>query len=132
MPKQKITKNRCFQNDGVMVSQSRVAGLGVFARRKFRKNEIIEVAPVISVTKNCELLYHTELNHYQFESLDEKSLIIGLGYSSMYNHMHNPNATFLVLDDIIIIQSRRIIQSGEEIFVNYGWDAETLEEAGII
>jgi hypothetical protein len=126
----KIGTNRIYFNDGVCVLPSTKGGRGVFARKCFKKGDIVEIAPAVVVRTNNQLLMHTELEHYIFEG--DGGVLIGLGYTSLYNHKMVPNAEFDILDDMIIITARENIDKGDEIFVNYGWDSETLQCAGII
>lgn len=126
----KITVRREYRNLGIHVGQSKVAGHGVFADRHFVKDEFIEISPAILISHNPELLSYTTLANYVFEH-DNGETYLGLGFTSVYNHRQCPNAAFTVLDNLIIVQARRDICEGEEIFVEYGWDTETMENAGI-
>lgn len=126
-----MTKPRTFQNDLVYVAASAVAGKGVFAKHDIEKNMRCEVAPALRLTRNVDILSHTELEHYLFDGDDDHEAILGLGYSSMYNHSEHPNAEFSIYDDMIVIVALEDIAQHDEIFVNYGWDWETLVNAGI-
>ena len=82
------------------------------------------------MSRNPDLLTYTNLSNYVFES-ENSETYIGLGFTSLYNHDHYPNAEFTVMDYIITIHARRPIVAGQEIFVDYGWDDETMANAGI-
>jgi len=127
----KISIARKFYNIKVFVGPSVVGGRGVYAAVNFEKGDIIEVAPAIRITRNADLLQHTNLEYYVFATEDDGAQILALGYASMYNHKQIPNAEFHVLDDMVIITAKKDINGSEEIFVNYGWDDDTLEAAGV-
>jgi len=126
-----------FVIKGVEVRFSKGKGRGVFAIKPFKKNEIIECSPAIVIKHNKNLLCHTELSHYLFEgeSNDHNdsndTVLIGLGYTSIYNYAPEPNADFETHTDLVIIRATKDIDGGEEITVDYGWDIDTLYETGI-
>ena len=99
-------------------------GRGVFALRDFKKDEIIEIAPVIPVSKenmvesgeapDCYLL-EWDGNYYNEE------YCMPLGYIMMYNHSKEPN---IWLDQdydnyTMTAQALRDIKAGEELCWDY-------------
>lgn len=96
-------------------------GLGVFARSLLISGEIIEVSPF----SNCwgekwadtsENLRKIVFSYPQ----NSDSYVIGLGYTSIYNHSDDNNAIWYTGKDSIIIQTTRIIKENEEICIHYG------------
>jgi len=110
-----------FQNTGIFVGSSSVHGRGVFAARSFKEGDIIEIAPLITITRNTEAVQHTELRHYVFAGYDDNTTVIALGYASLYNHSDKENAEFETLNDVVIVTAMRNIKKGDEIFVDYNW-----------
>jgi hypothetical protein len=127
----KISVARKFFNTKVFVGPSLVGGRGVYAAVDFDKGDIIEIAPAIRINRNANLIQHTNLEYYVFASEEEGTQLLALGYASMYNHKQIPSAEFHVLDDMVIITAKKSIEAGDEIFVNYGWDDDTLAAAGV-
>jgi uncharacterized protein len=125
--KKPLSKYNC---DKVYVGQSTICpGRGVFAKKSIKKNEIIEVAPIITIDKDdsnivCVIM---DLSRYVFAMADNATMCLGLGYTSLYNHQRdNPNATYAVGKDSIVLVAKSDIKKGEEIFFCYN-DAEKLE-----
>lgn len=105
-------------------------GLGIFALKNFKPNELIERCPILQLSIRRK--YHidkTLLNYVWLRGCpcqecknhgDPISLL--LGYGSLYNHRDINNATTKWHDsegycDIISLQH---IKKGSEIFLNYG------------
>jgi uncharacterized protein len=92
--------NKLFTSDKVYVKNSKIkgAGRGVFARCDIQKDEIIEQCPVIEVSKHdTSKLNESILTTYFFYFGKRKErLAIVLGFGSIYNHSHTPNATFSI------------------------------------
>lgn len=105
------------------VAASPVHGRGVFSNRDIKAGEHIETAPLIPISNNeDDLLKNTSLYHYYFLVKNEKiKVVIGLGYSSIYNHRAPSNATYSINlgKQTIDIKAVQTIKAGEEIFINY-------------
>lgn len=107
-------------------------GRGVFADKKFKFGETVEIAPALLIPE-CDLDFISTsfLMNYLFGVGDTNFSAIGLGYSSLYNHSFAANCDYFVSDKVVIIQAIRTIQPGDELTINYGWDEETFRDAGI-
>lgn len=113
----------------IYLSESKIkyAGRGVFASQKIKKDEVIEVCPIILITeKEVPYLRKTELHNYYFMWGDDKAnhkAAICLGFGSLYNHSYFPNATYRKLKDEGFIEFVAIkdITKDEEITVNYNY-----------
>ena len=89
-----MASTRTFDAANVIVASSPGRGRGVFARRPFARNDVIEVCPVIALSeRDADRLYDTGLYDYYFGwGKDGKQAAIALGYGSLYNHSFTPNA----------------------------------------
>ncbi|MEO6490765.1 MAG: SET domain-containing protein-lysine N-methyltransferase [Ferruginibacter sp.] len=98
-------------------------GKAVFTKEKIPANTVIEIAPVIVMTKNDrELLDQTLLHDYIFEwgKLKDKCCM-ALGIVSIYNHSYKSNCEYFMDYDAesISIKTVRTIRKGEELTINY-------------
>lgn len=117
-------------NKKVYIDDSTIknAGRGIFAAKAIKKNETIEVCPILIIEANEEAdIMNTDLGHYVFE-YNEHSSMLALGYGSLYNHSVTPNAHYELSDgaalpggygELYIIASKSI-KRDEEIYINYG------------
>jgi hypothetical protein len=96
---------------------NKINGRGLFATVEYNKDDIIEIAPAILQEKRWN---KGTLNDYTF-SFDDKHVMIGLGYSALYNHSDKNNAYWTTIDNnkVKIVCKKRILP-GEEIFISYG------------
>jgi SET domain-containing protein len=112
----------------VSVKESPGKGRGVFARKNFKKGEIIETCPVIVFPEEeVDAFEFTQLSNYYFAwGAASKEAAIALGYGSLYNHSYTPNAKYQkdFDNDILKYVCIRDIQEDEEITINYNWDPE--------
>ena len=112
----------------ICVKDSPGKGRGVFAQRDFKKDEVIEISPVIVLSsEEIDSLELTQLYNYYFAwGPESKDAAIALGYGSLYNHSYTPNARYYKDFDSRLLKyvCIRDIQEGEEITINYNWDPE--------
>jgi uncharacterized protein len=91
-----------------------------------KKNTIIEIAPVIVLSKQDRLLIDQTLLHdYIFEWGDtQNQCCMALGYVPMYNHSYRSNCEYEMNYklQIITVKTVRAIKAGEELFINYNGD----------
>lgn len=120
------------QSLSICARPSKGKGRGVFATRKIRAGEVIEDAPALLVPKEqVEALASTFLGHYMFKSDNKKHLLIGLGYTSLFNHGQDANAEFFISVDGITVKALRAIPIGAEITVDYRWGEKEWAEVGV-
>lgn len=106
-------------------------GRGVFTTEALAKDTIIEIAPVIVMSREDRLLLDkTLLYHYIFEwGPDSMQCAMALGYVPIYNHSHRSNCEYEMDFDtrLITITTMRAIESGEELLINYNgnWNDDT-------
>ena len=112
-----------LQNAAIFFGPSDIHGTGVFAAEHIAADAVIEICPVILFPKaQLALVEKTVLNDYYFNwGEDDAWFAFALGYGSLYNHAHHPNADYGMdfENNTIDIYALRDIEPGEEIFVNY-------------
>jgi SET domain-containing protein len=110
----------------LFIAPSGDKGKGVFTSEPIEKDTIIEIAPVIIMSKEeRKLLDQTKLHDYIFEwGNEKKQCCMALGYVPMYNHSYKSNCEYeMYFDDAIIsIKTVRFVKQGEELFINYNGD----------
>jgi uncharacterized protein len=97
-------------------------GRGVFARTKIKQGTVIEKVPVVAfpVEEIFGSTRGSKLAQYVFNWHDG-AVAIALGYGSLYNHSHRPNAEFYSEGRLTqVFWAIRDIAPGEEITVYYG------------
>ena len=96
-------------------------GRGVFATKKFKRGELIELCPALVIPKRqADNVLKSKLEHYAFD-WDKDDIALILGYGMIYNHSYAPNAK--MVHDLrkrkSEIRALSVIKPGEEILVNY-------------
>ncbi len=119
----------------IRIGESPGCGRGVFASRAFAAGETIERAPVIVFpAEQWEHITRTTLDAFVFRWGEEgDDGAVCLGYGSLYNHSFSPNARFelRVAQREIDFVALRVIESGEEIVVNYNGNPEDLRPVSL-
>ena len=112
--------------DGLYIDKSNGKGRGVFTKQTIPAATVIEASPVIVMTADeRKLLDQTLLHDYIFEwGADSKQCCMALGYVPVYNHSFRSNCEYEMdfENEIIKIKSVRLIEAGEELFINYNGD----------
>jgi uncharacterized protein len=115
-----------FVSKNIYVARTGNKGRGVFTNSDLKKNTIIEIAPVIVLSKQDRLLIDQTLLHdYIFEWGDtQNQCCMALGYVPMYNHSYRSNCEYEMNYklQIITVKTVRAIKAGEELFINYNGD----------
>lgn len=109
-------------------------GRGVFALRDIKKGEVIEVAPVVPVSKDAVTQEGEAPDGYLLEwdgNYENEEYCMPLGYIMMYNHSDEPN---LHLDQdfdnyTMTATALRDVKKGEELCWDYGCDKWWEEDA---
>ena len=105
------------------VCPNAIDGRGVFGKVNFEPGQLIEKAPVIAMDdREKNLLRNSSLHSYYFLVNSPKtSIVMGLGYTSLYNHAAQANAVYSInLSHLTIsIKACKRISAGEEITINY-------------
>lgn len=109
----------------IYVRRVRAMGRGVFAGRRFRPGDIIEICPVIPLPRaQARACVGDLLDRYIFEwPRPGYPAAVVLGFGSIYNHAADPNAWFAprASADVMVFRAARPIAPGEQILVDYEW-----------
>lgn len=103
----------------------------VVASRGFKRGEIIESCPVVTLTpgerKQAE---KTILNYYVYPWKSTRSASLVFGYGSLINHSFTPNADWKqnFKNMTMVYRAIKTIKKGEEITVNYNGEPEDKSE----
>lgn len=105
------------------VTASPKGGRGVFTTQNIRSNTIIEISPVLVLSRKERIAVEdTKLYNYLFEWGKTKMMgCLGLGYVSLYNHDYNSNCDYEMDFEhrLMTIKTVRAIKKGEELLINY-------------
>jgi uncharacterized protein len=124
-------KSISFLSGSVFVGKDKKKGRGIFAIDDIDEGTIIEIAPVIVMSKaERQLIDQTLLHDYIFEwGDDRKQCCLALGYVSLYNHAYQSNCEYEMdfKKQLITIRSVKKIKAGEQLFINYNgeWNNNT-------
>lgn len=118
-------KNTLIQHK-TCILKSKIHGLGVFAKKTIKRNEIIEECYSLTVS-HCD-----DLMDYLFEMHNQK--ILPLGSGCLFNHHFDANASvnFDKEKNITFFTATKNIKKGEEIFISYGKDWFASREIPVI
>jgi len=122
-------KNKVIVKFDIYVKQSKVANSnkrnrGVFAARSFETGVIVEIAPIILLhQQDVDLVEKTELKYFNMY-WDGKTVCIGLGFASLYNHSSTPNVevTRDFKNNLYIFTACQNIKKNSELFIDYEID----------
>jgi hypothetical protein len=107
----------------LFIAASSNRGRGVFAGETLLKGTIIEVSPVIVMSKEERILLDQTLLHdYIFLwGRSQLQCCVALGYLSLYNHEYRANCDYEMEFDgaIIRVTTVRDVKKGEELCINY-------------
>lgn len=106
-------------------------GRGVFSSEDIAEGTVIEIAPVIIMSKEeRELIDKTLLHDYIFEwGEGTGQCCMALGYVPLYNHSYTSNCEYEMdfEEEYIRVKTVRPVKAGEELFINYNgnWNDAT-------
>ena len=108
------------------IDTSHNKGRGVFTKRAIPANTVIEISPVIVMSKaDREFLDKTLLHDYIFEwgKLKDKCAM-ALGLVPMYNHSYKSNSEYFMDfdNDTITVKTVWNVKKGTEVTINYNGD----------
>jgi len=110
----------------LFIADSFNKGRGVFTSENISAGTIIEISPVIVMSKKERvMLDQTLLHDYIFEWGKKKNqCCLALGYVSVYNHSYQSNCEYEMDydEELISIKTMRYIKAGEELSINYNGD----------
>lgn len=113
-------KKELYKNTKIKIKRSSIHRWGVFAADNIEKHEILEEAPFTEIPLE-ETNNAPTCNAYTYW-LNDKAMLLGFGYSGLYNHSFENNADYKVdkVNETITHYAIRDIKKGEEITINYG------------
>ncbi len=101
-------------------------GRGVFATERIAADTIIEISPVIVMSReDRDHLDKTLLHDYIFEwGKNKDQCCMALGIVPMYNHSYRSNCEYYMDfdDQTISVKTVQKIERGEELTINYNGD----------
>jgi SET domain-containing protein len=101
-------------------------GRGIFTTEDIEQGTVIEISPVIVMSReDRKLLDQTLLHDYIFEwGTDRKGCCMALGYIPIYNHSYRSNCEYEMdyAEALISVRTVRFIKAGEELSINYNGD----------
>ena len=110
----------------LFIASTNDMGRGVFTSENIEEGTVIEVSPVIVMSRDeRKLLDQTLLHDYIFEWGEKKDqCCMALGYVPVYNHSYKSNCEYEMdfENNNITIKTVRFIKAGEELFINYNGD----------
>ena len=113
----------CMIQPFLTVAPSGSRGRGVFTTEDIPANTIVEMAPVLVLSKKeRQVVEQTKLNRYIFEwGVSKTKGALALGFVSMYNHEYNANCEYEMdfAHELITIRTVGQIKKGEELSINY-------------
>jgi uncharacterized protein len=115
-----------YISENIFVGPTGEKGRGVFTNSGLKKNTVIEIAPVIVMSKKDRVhIDQTLLHDYIFEWGDQHNqCCMALGYVPLYNHSYRSNCEYEMnyKKQIISVKTIRAIKEGEELTINYNGD----------
>ena len=122
MKRKKISRLNFNPPSKIYLSNSKIpkSGKGVFASEIIKKEEIIEVAPILILEFND--LIDTKWNLlFEYYFWMDDFVVLAFGYGSLYNHSKDPNCIYKIdkNEKTITFTATKKILKGEEIYFNY-------------
>src|SRR4051794_14106702 len=107
----------------IYIQQTETMGRGIFTSENIEKHVVLEVSPVIVMSREeRKLLDQTLLHDYIFEwGVKNNQCCMALGYIAVYNHSYKSNCEYEMdyEKEMITVRTVRFIKDGEELFINY-------------
>ena len=107
--------------------QKGIAGYGVFAGKKYRAKQIVEISPFIEIHKDHLQEINGKKNplrDYVFTShLKKDHELVVFGNGSLFNHSNDPNVYYYhdqTKNRLLYYAASKDIEKGEELFISYG------------
>ena len=122
-------KQVSYASPNIFVAKARGRGRGVFTSVALKAQTVLEIVPVIVMSKKeKKLIDETLLHDYIFEwGDDRKQCCMALGYVPLYNHSYQSNCEYEMdfRKELITIRTVRDIKAGEQLFINYNGEASS-------
>ena len=120
----------------ILVRESPIHGLGVFAKEVIGEGEMIEECPLLFLPMPAFNLFLNYRFGYppRLDEIHKQQHVLPLGYGCIYNHSDNNNATWVIDERKKTFKfiAIRDIEVGEEICTSYGgddyWELRNIEK----
>lgn len=118
-----------YSPEGLEIKTTEYKGIGVFAKKDFKRGDVIEFCHCIALSLKSRLIVDSSIVQYYYALPPEDqyghSGLIPLGFGGIYNtsdSMESANAKYAgnFKDKLIIYTARKDIKIGEEICVWHG------------
>lgn len=115
----------------LFIDETTAMGRGVFTSERIPAGIVIEISPVVVMSKDDRAyLDKTLLHDYIFEwGKNKDKCCMALGLIPIYNHSYQSNCEYFMdyEEDTIMVKTVRVIKNGEELTINYNgdWNDET-------
>lgn len=110
----------------LFVAATESMGRGVFTSERIPAGTVIEISPVIVMSREeREHLDKTLLHDYIFVwGKYEDQCCMALGLVPMYNHSYESNCEYFMdfEEHTILVKTVRVVERGEELTINYNGD----------
>jgi hypothetical protein len=107
----------------LFIRETPAKGRGVFCNRLIKKEECIEVCPLLLLPAgDSDRLINTCLHDYLFDfDMAEGTLALVFGFGSLYNHATRSNASYILDREYQVMRYYALedIPPGREICINY-------------
>ena len=114
----------------LLLAKTALKGKGVFTNKKISAGTVIEISPVIVMSKEDRIfLDKTLLHNYIFEwGKDKDKCCMALGFIPMYNHSYKSNCEYFMDfdEETIFVKTVTVVEKGAELTINYNgnWNDE--------
>ncbi len=117
---------------GLYINDAGEKGRGVFTTKAIKPREVIERSSVIEISREeHHQIAGNILERYVFLwDKRKKSIVVVLGFGSLYNHSNEPNASYKpdFKNRIMTFRATRDILPDEEITIHYGPSGEQFNQ----
>ncbi len=122
-----LERDELYLNPNICISKSSIHRWGVFATEDISKYDVLQESPYCTFTYK-ELKKRADIViRYTYDSYDNpgtSDLVMGFGFAALYNHSTDNNAAYELdtVNEVMRHYALTDIKSGEEIFIDYGYD----------
>ncbi len=114
------------------IANTPAKGKGVFTKEDIPVDTVVEISPVIVMSKeDRKHLDRTLLHDYIFEwGYQSEKCCMALGWVPVYNHSFKSNCEYFMdfEEETMLVKSVRAIKAGEELTINYNGDWDDNKE----
>lgn len=108
----------------IHIKETKTFGRGIYSNRNIPKNIVIEINPLIVLSKtHTNIAKNTCLNNY-FYYYDQNKCAIALGHGSLFNHNSIPNVTYEIDKKTNTVKFITLVEvlKNQQLFIDYGYN----------